>query len=166
MENPVQVFSCEHCGIFKSTFFTVNLDLDLYRVQPFKSSLHIGFTIFCCAYLYVYILKEYMLFIVHCYPNDYFCFLQIRQNIPAYVNRKGINQKFWSILNLLHSFTSYLFNKKNSGIAGGFEVMFRQSPRNQEAYSESCRAFKSDLQTELITKNSILYNWQGSLIRL
>ena len=115
---------------------------------------------------YVYILKEYMLFIVHCYPNDYFCFLQIRQNMPAYVNRKGINQKFWSILNLLHSFTSYLFNKKNSGIAGGFEVMFRQSPRNQEAYSESCRAFKSDLQTELITKNSILYNWQGSLIRL
>ena len=115
-----------------------------------------------CETKYVYILKEYMLFIVHCYPNDYFCFLQIGQNIPVYVNRKGINQTFWSILNLLHPFTSYLLNKKNSGVAGGFKVMFLQSRRNQEAYSEPCRAFKSDLQTELITKDSILYSWQGS----
>ena len=38
-------------------------------------------------------------------------FHKIRQNITVYVNCKRIIQKFWSILNLLHLLTSYLFNK-------------------------------------------------------
>ena len=37
---------------------------------------------------------------------------------------KRIIQKFWSILNLLHLLTSYLFNKKNSDVAGGFKIMY------------------------------------------
>ena len=57
--------------------------------------------------------------IVHCSPNDCFCFSQ-----NSYANRKRIIQKSWSILNLLHLLTSYLFNKKNSGVAGGFKIMY------------------------------------------
>ena len=62
--------------------------------------------------------------IVHCSPNDCFSFNKFRQNIAVYVNCKRIIQKFWSILNLLHLLTSYLFNKKNPGVAGGFKIMY------------------------------------------
>ena len=34
------------------------------------------------------------------------------------------NPKIWSILNLLHLLTSYLFNKKNSSVAGVFKIMY------------------------------------------
>ena len=64
---------------------------------------------------------------VHCSPNHCFSFYKIRQNIVVYVNCKGIIQKYWSILNLVHLLTSYLFKKKNSGVAGGFKIMYLPS---------------------------------------
>ena len=64
---------------------------------------------------------------VHCSPNHCFSFHKIRQNIVVYVNCKRIIQKYWSILNLVHLLTSYLFKKKNSGVAGGFKIMYLPS---------------------------------------
>ena len=65
--------------------------------------------------------------IVRCSLNECFSFHKIWQNIALYVNCKRIIQKFCSILNLLHLLTSYLFNKKNSGVAGGFRIMYEPS---------------------------------------
>ena len=64
---------------------------------------------------------------VHCSPNHCFSFHKIRQNIVVYVNCKRIIQKYWSILNLVHLLTSYLFKKKNSGVAGDFKIMYLPS---------------------------------------
>ena len=69
--------------------------------------------------------------IVNCSPNECFSFHKIRQSIAVYVNYKRIIQKFWSILNLLHLLTSYLFNKKNSGLAGGFKIVYLPSISNE-----------------------------------
>ena len=136
------MLSSEYWDIFKNTFVT-----DLVHVQPFKSSCHIELTIFCFAFLfsiplkfakYVNFIKWYMLFhgwslsfIVqaHCslFPKRCFSFHKIRQNISVCVNWKRIIQKCWSIFNLLHLLTSYLFNKKNHGVAGGLKIMYQSS---------------------------------------
>ena len=68
---------------------------------------------------------------VHCSPDDCFSFHKIQQNIAVYVSCKRIIQKFWSIFNLLHLLTNFLFNKKNSRVAGGFKIMYLPSISNE-----------------------------------
>ena len=108
------------------------------------------------------------MFIVHCSPNDCFSFRKIRQNIPVYVNRKKAIQKFWSILNLLHLLTSYLFSKKNSAVAGDFKIMYlppiSKEPRGmlQNPVKHLRFANTANNHSLFFARRSILDTWQGS----
>ena len=58
------------------------------------------------------------------FPEWLFLFSQNSAEYSGVCRSQKINQKFWSILNLLHLLTSYLFKKKSSGVAGGFKIMY------------------------------------------
>ena len=113
--------------------------------------------------------------IVHCSRNECFSFHKIRKNIVVYINYKRIIQNFWSILNLLHLLTSYLFNKKNSGLAGEFKIVYLPSiskePRGAFRIMEfrPCQASKIrhfgnrvNNHSLFFEKRSILDTQQGS----
>ena len=132
------MFSCEYCNIFKNAFVAY-LDLVLLvYVQPFKNTLRVELTIFYFAYhenLWNKISKFYKiicvvpwLFIVQAhyslFPKQLLLFSQISAEYSGVCQSQKNNPKIWSILNLLHLLTSYLFNKKNSSVAGVFKIMY------------------------------------------